>query len=404
MTWKWKGCVLFVLIAALVGFCVSTVLGADEGETWIKTFEGLDYGAFFDVVLTDDGALLAVGTTYHSLGSTTRGDVLVAKLTLAGELIWEKAHGGVAMEQAFCVEATGDGGFLVLAETDSFGAGERDLYVLKLDASGDLMWSETYGGAGIEWAKDLLPISDGGFLLVGETDSFGESFDAYSIKVDENGAVVWETTLGDDDENDTGVAALEAENGDLLVLAGVSYPGSYEGSRRDSLLFRLDPSGREMWSKLYRGSVKQWANDMVFSPDGDVVIVGIAEPISGSESPLDFWLAKANAETGDLIWSKQEGSQYQDDYGVSVVATHDGSYVVAGFGPGFPMMKFDDAGDLNWVRNAVPWRAWKIYGGFSILSLSDGTLIVPGWVYVHRVGDDFDAVLARIDSEGRIAE
>jgi len=402
MTWKWKGCVLFVLIVALAGLCAATC-GADNGATWLKTFEGLDYGAFFDVVLTD-GALLVVGATYHPLGSTTRGDVLVAKLTLDGELIWERTHGGDGMDQAFCVEATDDGGFLVLAETDSFGVGERDLYVLKLDASGDLMWWETYGGAGTEWAKDLVPVSDGGFLLVGETDSFGDSFDAYVIKVDEKGAVLWETTLGDDNENETGVAALEAENGDLLVLAGVSYPGGHEGSRRDSRLFKLDPDGHEMWSKLYRGSVKQWANDMVFSLDGNVVIVGIVEPISGSESPLDFWLAKADAETSDLIWSKQEGSQYQDDYGVSVVAVAGEGYLVAGFGPGFPMMRFDDAGNVNWVRDAVPLRSWIIYGGFSILGLSDGTFIVPGWVYVHRVGDDFDAVLARIDSEGWIAE
>jgi len=155
---------------------------------------------------------------------------------------------------------------------------------------------------------------------------------------------------------------------------------------------------------LYHGNVKQWPNDMVFSPDGDVVIVGIVEAISENESPLQFWLAKADAENGDLIWSKQEGSQYQDDYGVSVVATGGEGYLVAGFGPGFPMMKFDDAGNIHWVRNAVSWRSWIIYGGFSILGLPDGTFVVPGWVYVHRVGDDFDAVLARIDSKGWIAE
>ena len=402
MTWKRKGLVLLVLIATVAGLC-SAAWCADDGATWLKTFEGLGHGAFFDAALTDDGAFLVVGTTQYSLGSTTRGDVLIAKLTLDGEPIWEKTHGGDATDQAFCVEATDDGGFLVLAETDSFGAGRRDLYVLKLDASGDLVWSQTYGGAGIEWAKDLIPVSDGAFLLVGETDSFGESFDAYVIKVDENGDILWETTLGGD-ENETGVAALEAENGDLLVLAGVSYPGGHEGSRRDSRLFRLDSGGGEVWSALYHGNVKQWPNDMVFSSDGNLVIVGIAEPISGSEGPLDLWLAKADAQTGDLIWSKQEGSQYQDDYGVSVVATAGEGYLVAGFGPGLPMMRFDDAGTVAWVRNAVPWRSRTVYGGFSILGLSDQTFVVVGWVYVRRVGDDFDAVLARIDAEGRIAE
>jgi len=402
MTWKRTGRILFVLIAVTVGLW-ATAWGSDNGETWLKTFEGLDYGAFFDVTLAGDDGLLAVGTTYHPLTTTRRGDVLVAMLSLDGELIWEKTYGGDAAEQAFCVEATEDGGFLVLAETDSFGAGERDLYVLRLDESGELIWEKTYGGSGIEWAKDLIRTSDGGFLLVGETDSFGESFDAYVVKLDESGAVLWEATLGGDD-NETGVAALEAENGDLLVLVGVSYPGGYAGTRRDSRLFRLDSNGSEVWSTLYRADVKQWGNDMVFSSDGNVVIVGISEPVSGSEEPLDFWIAKASAETGELEWSSQEGSRYQDDYGLSVAAIPGGEYLVAGFGPALPVMRFDDAGNVHWVRSAVAWQSWTIFGGFSILGLSDGTFIVSGWIYIRRTGDDFDAILARIDAEGRIEE
>ncbi len=402
MTWKRTGRIFFMLIAATAGLW-ATATGSDGGETWLKAFEGLGYGAFFDVTLVGDDALLAVGTTHHPLAATTRGDVLVAMLTLDGELIWGKTYGGDATEQAFCVEATKDGGFLVLAETDSFGAGERDLYVLRLDESGELIWENTFGGSGIEWAKDLIRTSDGGFLLVGESDSFGESFDAYLVKVDESGAVVWEATLGGDD-NETGVAALEAENGDLLVLVGVSYPGGYEGSRRDCRLFRLDSEGSEVWSALYHADVKQWGNDMVFSPDGDVVVVGISEPVSGSEEPLDFWIAKASAETGELEWSVREGSQYQDDYGLSVAAIPGGEYLVAGFGPALPVMRFDDAGNVHWVRSAVAWRPWTVFGGFSMLELSDGTFVVSGWVYVRRIGDDFDAILARIDAEGRIEE
>ncbi len=402
MTWKRTGQILFVLIVVTAGSW-ATAWGSDDVETWLKTFEGVDYGAFFDVTLAGDDGLLAVGTTYHPLTTTTRGDVLVAMLTLDGELIWEKTYGGDATEQAFRVEATGDGGFLVLAETDSFGAGERDLYLLKLNASGDLAWAETYGGSGTEWANDLIRTSDGGYLLVGETDSFGESFDAYVVKVDESGTVLWETTLGGND-NETGIASLEAENGDLLVLVGVSYSGGYEGTRRDSRLFRLDSDGSEIWSALYRADVKQWGNDMVFSLDGGVVIAGISEPVGGSEEPLDFWIAKADAETGELEWSVHEGSQYQDDYGLSVAAIPGGEYLVAGFGPALPVMRFDDAGNVRWVRSAVAWQSWTVFGGFSILGLPDGAFIVSGWIYVRRTGDDFDAILARIDGEGQIAE
>ncbi len=400
MTWKQKGLALFLLVAVVS----LSVWAEDESPTWIETFEGPDYGAFFDVVLADDGTLVAAGTTHHALGATTLGDVLIAKVTLEGGLVWEKTHGGDAMDQAICIEATSDGGFLVLAETDSFGAGQRDFYLLRLDAGGGLIWSTTYGGAGIEWAKDLLPTSDGGFLLVGESDSFGGGFNAYVVKVDAGGDVLWETTLGDS-HNETGVAALEAENGDLLVLVGVSYPGGYEGTHRDTKLFRLDRNGREIWQRLYRGDVKQWGNDMAFTPEGDVVVVvGATEAISANESPLDFWIAKIDAETGKLIWSKTEGSHYQDDYGVSVVAIPEGGYLVAGFGPAFPVLRFTDDGQVDWVRDAVPWRRWTNYGGFSIIDLGDGTFAMPGWIFVRRADDDFDAVIARIDSEGTIGE
>ncbi len=403
MTWKRNGFVWIALLATALGFC-AVASAADDAETWVLTLEGLDYGALFDVAHTSDGALLAVGTTYHPLVETTRGDVLVVKLTLEGDLIWEKVHGGDATDQAFCVEPTADGGYLILAETDSFGAGRRDLYVLKVDATGNALWSRTYGGVGTEWAKDLVAMSSGGFLLVGETDSYGESFDAYVVRIDDEGGVVWEATLGDDPDNETGVAALEAENGDLLIIAGVSYPGGYEGNRRDSRLFRVDQDGREMWSMLYRGDVKQWPNDMVFSPEGDLVIVGIAESVSTSESPLDFWFAKAEAETGSLIWSKTEGSQYQDDYAVSVTAAPGAGYLVAGFGAGLPTMLFDDDGGVAWVRHALPWRSFVIFGGFSILDLPDGTFVVSGWEYTHRIGDDFDAILARLGPGGQVAE
>jgi len=400
MTWKrtW-----LAVLAAIAGFVVVACTAAGE-ETWIRTFEGLDYGAFFDVSLATDDTLFVVGTTYHPLAEATLGDVLVAKVTLRGETVWEASYGGNATDQAFGVETTDDGGCLVLAESDSFGSGGRDFYVLRLDASGELLWERTYGGSRTEWANDVLPISSGGFLLVGESESFGDSFDVYVVRIDDDGEILWEATLGDSPDNETGVAALEAEDGDLLILAGVSYPGGYAGSRRDARVFRLDADGHEMWSMLYRGDVKQWPNDMTFSPDGDLVIVGISEPVSSSQGPLDYWIAKADAETGESIWTRTEGSQYQDDYGVAIASVPGSGYVVAGFGAGLPMLKFDENGRLSWLRSGIPWRMLVMFGGFSILALPDGTFIVPGWEYVHRVGDDFDALLVRLGSGGQVDE
>lgn len=236
--------------------------------------------------------------------------------------------------------------------------------------------------------------------FLAETDSFGAGErDLYVLKIGENGAILWETTLGDE-ANETGVAALEAKNGDSLVLTCVSYPGGYEGNRRGSWLLRLDSQGRGIWSVSYYGDTRQWGNDMIFSVDGDLLIAGLAEPINTSGNSFDFWLAKADAETGEPIWSKREGSQYQDDYSVTVVAMPDGGDLVTGFGPGSPMLKLREDEAIDWVRSAVGRQSWVIYGSLSILSAGDGSFAVSGRSYVHRTGDDFDAVLMRLDAEG----
>lgn len=95
---------------------------------WARIFEGDNYGAFLEVILTPDGNILAVGATNHLHMPPYSGDALVMKLTLAGEVLWEQAWGGEGYEQADSVVLTGDGGYFIFGETDSYGAGNRDFF------------------------------------------------------------------------------------------------------------------------------------------------------------------------------------------------------------------------------------------------------------------------------------
>ena len=133
-------------------------------------------------------------------------------------------------------------------------------------------------------------------------------------------------------------------------------------------------------------------------------LVDQATPVGTNQGPLDFWTAKADAESGELIWSRIEGSQYQDDYGVAIAPVASGGYLVSGFGTGLPMLRLNEEGKLAWLRSGVPWRTFVMFGGFSILALPDGTFVVPGWEYVHHVGDDFDAIVLRLGSGGQVDE
>jgi len=111
-------------IAMLALVATPSVLGlADEGSgTWLRIYEGEDYGAFFDIALTDDGHVLIVGASFHSQTATTLGDVLVAKLSMDGEILWENTYGGDAHDQGLYLEKTVDGGYLIFGETESMGA------------------------------------------------------------------------------------------------------------------------------------------------------------------------------------------------------------------------------------------------------------------------------------------
>jgi len=366
---------------------------ADEGSgTLLRTYEGENYGVFFDIALTGDDHVLVTGASFHSQTATTLGDVLVAKLTMDGDIVWEKTYGGEAHDQGLYLERTTDGGYLILGETESMGAGGRDLYLLQIDDRGEFVWEKTYGGAGTEWAKDMIALADGSFLLLAESDSFNEDFDIYVIRLDVDGTELWSTTL-DSGFNESGTAALEAPNGDLLLLAVISYPGGSAGLFRDSRLYRLDSEGNELWSTLYHGEHKQAGDAMAWTTNGDIVIAGLSEMLTYTTALYDFWLARADAETGELQWSLIEGSQYSDDYGISMSAGNDGSYLVAGLGSGFPILEFAETGNVAWIKSASPDPG--IYSGFAVLQLENGEYLIPGFKYLQRAGDAFDAVLLR---------
>ncbi len=112
-----------------------------------------------------------------------------------------------------------------------------------------------------------------------------------------------------------------------------------------------------------------------------------------STALFDFWLARVDGDTGELQWSLIDGSKYADDYGLSMSAGNEGSFLVAGLGTGFPTLKFDEAGNVAWIKNAA--SNLSIYAGFAVLELEDGSYMIPGFKYLQRPGDAFDAVLLR---------
>ena len=375
----------------------ATEASEPEIPTWLIHFSGSEYGGFSDLLVLDDG-LLVVGATAQGSSS----DALVIKVDFTGEVIWQKTYGGEAYDQALAVREAADGGYLLLGETESYGEGKRDLYFIRIDERGREKWTKTFGGVGTEWARRMIVLRGGGVAVVGESNSFSAGdFDAFVVRLDNQGDVVWSGTFGESSANESGMAILEDESGDLFVLAGVSYSGGYAGSHRDTRLFRISPSGIERWSVLYQGDTRQYGNDMAFTQDGDLILAGLSEANSSVAGPTDFWIARVTADTGYVVWNRTEGSSFSDDYGYSLVSTPlADEFLLVGFGPQLPVFRFTDEGKTVWVRAA---GADVEYGGTSIARLPSavgGGYVIAGVMDTGAVLDRMDGFLVRIGEAG----
>ncbi|MHA2635190.1 MAG: InlB B-repeat-containing protein [bacterium JZ-2024 1] len=157
-------------------------------KVWARTYGWADGDWAGFIQQTSDGGYIVAGDTY-SFGAGSR-DIWVLKLDANGNVLWQKTYGGANWDGADSIQQTSDGGYIVAGSTYSFGAGYRDIWVLKLDANGNVLWQKTYGGGNWDRAYSIQQTSDGGYIVAGDTYSFGAgSSDIWVLKLDANGNI-----------------------------------------------------------------------------------------------------------------------------------------------------------------------------------------------------------------------
>ncbi len=226
---------VWLIVAAVV---ISASITVAKADTWMRVFEGPDYGAFFDLVLTASGHVLAVGATNHLHVGPYSGDALLMKLTLAGDTLWETSWGGEGYEQALSAVQAEDGGFLIFGETDSHGAGDRDFFLLKITGEGAEEWFKTYGGSRREWPYGVISLAGGDVLMYGFTTTDGGIRRQYAVRATSAGDVVWEYLAGEANE-ELILDALVTPAGDLILCVCIDEDGG---------LVKLSPGGDVIWS------------------------------------------------------------------------------------------------------------------------------------------------------------
>lgn len=183
-------------ILLILLFPASFMLAQAPDTIWTKTFGGsnIDIGAC--VKETSDGGYIITGYT-RSYGTMSGRNLLFLKTDSFGNLVWVNGYGGNNDEEGNAVVQTSDGGFVASGYTKSYGSGGNDVYLIKVDANGNQLWDRVFGGTSDEEAYSMVATNDGGFLIAGATSSFGAgSRDIWLIKTDGLGNQQWTKTIG----------------------------------------------------------------------------------------------------------------------------------------------------------------------------------------------------------------
>ncbi len=155
---------------------------------WQKTYGGNKYDYAWSIQQTSDGGYIVAGSTY-TFGAG-ESDIWVLKLDSNGNVSWQRTYGGNDYDYAWSIQQTSDGGYIVTGSTESFGAGGTDVWVLKLDGNGNVSWQKTYGGNDYDYAYSIQQTLDGGYTVAGSTRSFGsDPTSVYVLKLDSNGEI-----------------------------------------------------------------------------------------------------------------------------------------------------------------------------------------------------------------------
>jgi len=390
-------------------------------HSWTFTVESLLWAGFYGSP-PDDEAEVIQGTLdggYIITGRTRafgNWDVWVVKLDAEGSIEWQKAFGGATTDQGKAVFPTLDGGYIVAADTLSFGANPGlnfDVWVLKLDALGNVEWQQTYGGAaGSETAHSIQQISGGNYIIGAETYSFGAGqSDMWLINVDASGTLLWENTYGGANWEYLR-SARRTRPDDGFILAGKT--DSFGAGGDDLWLVKVDVDGIVQWENTYGGPSHEIAHTAHQILAGDISIgyIVAGQTQSFGASGADAWILYLNP-LGGINWERRYGGTFEDFASEIAPASNLGGYVFSGttgsFGAGtedYWVVRLDGVGDVQWERT-YGWSAPESGGGhdhgYGITPRADGGYAVVGYTDSFGGGSDNVLVLA-MDEDGDLGD
>ena len=288
---------------------------------------------------------------------------------------FRNVFGGVGDDFGQDIEQTADGGYVITGATGSFGYGQSDVYLLKIDSLGIYEWSRSYGGSNIDWGYDVEITSDGGYVIAGYTNSFGAGgYDFYLLKTDSIGDTLWTKTYGG--WNWDRCFSMDITSDDGFVLVGETY--SYGAGETDVWIVKADAFGDTLWTKTFGGNLEERANSVFETYDGSLIICGNSNTYS--DGGADGIILKID-NLGNTEWFSNYGGPENQNYN-SVIQYYDttgyicfGTNNISSTQSKMYMTKFDNFGIFEWDKQ---YGNGTINTGSAVSNRGSGSMVVAG--------------------------
>ncbi len=355
------------------------------------------------IVETSDGGFLIVGAT-DSFSNNDTSDVLIVKTDSKGNVEWAKTYGG-PNDDDMAIDVKKDGNeYIVAGWTQSFGSGDFDFWVFKIDSNGKVQWEKAYGGAKKEQAWSVNVVSDG-YIVTGGTTSFGAGLsDVWILKLNKDGSIIWQKTYGSSNDDAPGgqydefvARSIVDKNGDI-VMSTVTESFGIGG---DIWVVKIDSSnGNIKWEKSFGNTDEDTNWALSESSSGGYFIPGsYLDPDTGE---ADLWVIYVN-ENGGINWQKTYGISGKFDEALNVVGTSDGGAVISSYYEinntdwNASLIKVDNSGNIVFSREintgGLDWTN-------AAVQLSDGNIAAIGVTTLQST--DQDLFLLKVDKDGNL--
>ncbi|MBI3502251.1 MAG: T9SS type A sorting domain-containing protein [Bacteroidetes bacterium] len=385
--------------AYLLSLFFSSLFISSFSQTYQRTYgsTGSETGSCIQKTL--DGNYIISGRT-NSFSAKQDLDYYLVKIDPQGNILWSKTYGGTGNDIPYYLYTCTDGGFIMTGSKDICGTGGcKDMYLVRTDSDGNLLWSTTIGGTGDELGWYVIQTSDGGFVSTGSTTTYAANptYDGYLVKVNSAGMLLWTKVF--DGSGATFLYSVSGTSDGGYIVTGETSANSFGSS--DNLLIKTDSNGDTLWVKQIGKVTEESANAGYQTGDGGYIVVGDVH-VNNAVGAHHISIMKTDSD-GNLLWNRAYGSSPGSEIAYDVKPAPNNGYYVFGetgfYGAGgkdFLLAQTDSIGIITWA---------KTYGGTAMDDpwffqvTSDGGMMLAGGTASFGIGY-FDFYLVKTDSVG----